>query len=58
MGKKNFTNLLLDLVVRPQGKPTLVPVSDRRPEMSLAKEEFADSEKDEKNKKEVNANEQ
>jgi hypothetical protein len=58
MGKKNFTNLLSDLVVRPQGKPTLVPVSDRRPEMSLAKEEFADSEKDEKNKKEVNANEQ
>ena len=58
MGKKNFTNLLSDLVVRPQGKPTLVPVSDRRPEMSLAKEEFADSEKDEKKKKEVNANEQ
>ena len=55
MGKKNFTNLLSDLVVRPQGKPILVPVSDRRPEMSLAKEEFAE---DEKKEKEVKANEQ
>jgi len=40
MGKKNFSNLLSDLVVRPQGKPILVPADDKRAEWILAKDEF------------------
>lgn len=31
MGKKTFAEILGGLVIKPQGKPTLVPVSDRRP---------------------------
>lgn len=31
MGKKTFSEILGGLVIKPQGKPTLVPVSDRRP---------------------------
>ena len=54
MGKKNFTNLLSDLVVRPQGKPILVPADDRRAEIILAKDEFAEIE-EMKEKKEGNA---
>jgi hypothetical protein len=47
LGKKDFQNLLADLVVRPQGKPLLVPVSDKRAELSLASVEFAaDNEKE------------
>ena len=41
LGNKQFTTLLADLVERPQGKPTLVPVSDKRPEMTNAKNDFA-----------------
>jgi len=41
LGKKRFTELLGDFVERPQGKPTLVPVSDKRPEMNTAKTDFA-----------------
>ncbi|QOR34421.1 DUF2800 domain-containing protein [Clostridium sp. 'deep sea'] len=32
VGKKKFNTLLADLVIKPQGKPSLVPVSDKRPE--------------------------
>lgn len=42
MGKKQFATLLADLVERPQGKPTLVPTSDKRPEMTNAKHDFVD----------------
>lgn len=42
LGKKHFTTLLGDLVVKPAGKPTLVPESDKRPalEVQLAANEF------------------
>ena len=42
LGKKQFASLLADLVERPQGKPTLVPASDKRPAMTTAKNDFAD----------------
>ncbi|MCI1574711.1 MAG: DUF2800 domain-containing protein [Weizmannia coagulans] len=34
IGKKRFAELLADLVVKPAGKPTLVPESDKRPELN------------------------
>ena len=36
LGKKKFTELLGDLVVKPQGKPQLVPVTDKRPALTFA----------------------
>lgn len=47
LGKKQFEQLLSTpgLVIKPEGKPTLVPESDNRPELSTAdsaKEDFAD----------------
>jgi len=33
VGKKNFNTLLGELIIKPAGKPTLVPESDKRPEM-------------------------
>lgn len=48
MGRKNFQNLLSDLVVRTEGKPVLVPVSDRREEKTVAAADFAASDKEEK----------
>ncbi len=42
MGKKKFNELLGDFITKPKGKPTLVPVTDKRPEIniSIAKNEF------------------
>ena len=42
LGKKRFSDLLGDLVVKPAGKPTLVPESDKRPalEIQSATDEF------------------
>ncbi len=40
MGKKNFNEVLGDLVVKPSGKPTLVSRADTRPEMTTAINEF------------------
>ena len=34
MGKKNFTAILGSLVETPQGRPTLVPVTDKRPALT------------------------
>lgn len=36
LGKKTFQDTLGDLVHKPAGKPTLVPVSDKRPELQTA----------------------
>jgi len=36
IGKKKFTELLGDLIVKPSGKPTLVPEGDKRPALALA----------------------
>lgn len=40
LGKKKFEELLGSLVIRPQGKPTLVPDSDKRPAINTAKNDF------------------
>lgn len=46
LGKKDFTSTLGELVVTPPGKPTLVPLSDKRPAMGLeqAKMDFSNNE--------------
>lgn len=35
IGKKRFNEILSDMVVKPQGKPTLVPVEDKRPALGI-----------------------
>ncbi len=44
MGKKKFQELLGAYIIKPPGKPTLVPLSDRRPAltMNIVKEEFTE----------------
>ena len=42
VGKKALAGLLGDLIVKPGGKPTLVPETDKRPEWSSAKQDFND----------------
>ena len=46
LGRKDFRNLLGDLVVRQEGKPLLVPVNDKRPEFVPANVEFSVAEDD------------
>ncbi len=36
MGKTKFNEVLGGLIMKPPGKPTLVPVSDKRPEMNTS----------------------
>jgi len=36
MGKTTFTEVLSALIIKPPGKPTLVPVSDKRPPMNTS----------------------
>lgn len=42
MGKKTFDEVLGDLIIKPKGKPTLVPVTDKREAMNITnvKNEF------------------
>lgn len=44
VGKKRFAEILSDIVIKPQGKPTLVPLEDKRPAMGYnqAKLDFKD----------------
>lgn len=42
IGKKQFAEYLKDLVIKPAGKPTLVPESDKRPEISSVASAIAD----------------
>lgn len=41
LGKKRFEELLSNLVEKPQGKPVLVPESDKRPTMHTAVDDFS-----------------
>ena len=40
LGRKRFNELLGELVMKPTGKPVLVPESDKRPAMNTAKDDF------------------
>ena len=42
LGKKKFDDLLSGLTCKPEGKPVLVPESDKRKEMNTAADDFAD----------------
>lgn len=42
LGKKQFESILGSLTYKPQGKPTLVPESDKRPAMNTANQDFKD----------------
>lgn len=42
LGKKKFESLLGDYIERPQGKPTLAPVDDKRPEFVPNEDDFED----------------
>lgn len=42
IGKKRFATLCADYIVKPQGKPTLVPDSDKRPAFNAAATDFQD----------------
>jgi len=43
LGKKQFEELLGGLVYKPPGKPALVPVSDKRPAVNTAADDFKDN---------------
>ncbi len=42
IGKKRFGTLCADYIVKPQGKPALVPDSDKRPAFNAAADDFKD----------------
>lgn len=43
LGKSRFEEILAGLIEKPQGKPTLVPESDKRPAMNNAKSDFSEN---------------
>lgn len=42
IGKKRFCSLCAEYIEKPQGKPTLVPETDKRPAFNTASEDFKD----------------
>lgn len=42
LGKKRFEEILGSYIEKPQGKPTLVPESDKRPAIHMAKQDFSE----------------
>ena len=44
VGKKHFSELLEDLIIKPEGKPTLVVETDKRPELSSTGQAIKDFE--------------
>ncbi len=42
IGKKRFASLCAEYIEKPQGKPTLVPETDKRPAFNMATEDFKD----------------
>ena len=47
LGKKKFDTLLGTLIEKPKGKPTMVPVSDKRPAWNSATDEFKEENENE-----------
>ena len=47
LGKKRFNELLSGLIIKPQGKPVLVPDSDKRPELNTAANDFMEENENE-----------
>ena len=46
MGKQEFTEVLSGLIIKPAGKPTLVPITDKRPAMTNANIDFIEIQED------------
>jgi hypothetical protein len=46
VGKKQLADILGDLIVKPDGRPTLAPITDKRPELGSAETDFADDYQD------------
>src|SRR5690606_15291910 len=44
IGKEKFSTLVEPLLAKPEGRPTLVPESDKRPEFNSAEQDFKDIE--------------
>ena len=47
LGKKKFEEILGSLVIKPQGKPALVPISDKRAPLNTSKDDFKEENENE-----------
>jgi len=43
MGKKKFEEVLGGFIHKPSGKPVLIPLSDKRPAMNTAQDDFKEN---------------